>query len=303
MYFKNFTFFRFPSSLDFNELETGLSECRLKPVGDLELQSVGFVSPLGKHSTDLSRTIANVTWLTVGSQTRVLPPAAVNNALDDRVAAIEEKEGRMLGSAARRRVKEDLVHEMLPRAFVKPGRTDAILMPALGLLMVDTASRKTAEGVVSMIRHALGSFPALPLNAEKPVRQVLTDWLREGHSGSLPADINLGEEAELRSPHDAGAIVKLQRHELERDQVIDHLDAGMQVSRLGVTVGGRNSFVMSDDLVVRKFQLLDGVVDSLDTHESEDLLAELDARFVLMTGEARSVFNVLSESFRFSTAQ
>ena len=66
------------------------------------------------------------------------------------------------------------MHELLPRAFVRPGRTDALLDLEHGLCVVDTSSRKSGENVVSEIRHALGSFPALPLNAEVAPRAVLT---------------------------------------------------------------------------------------------------------------------------------
>src|SRR3546814_1853223 len=79
---------------------------------------------------------------------------------------MEQREGRKPGGRARKRLKEDLVHELLPRAFVKPSRTDAVLDLEHGLCIVDSSSRKSAEGVVSEIRNALGSFPALPLNAE-----------------------------------------------------------------------------------------------------------------------------------------
>mgnify|MGYP006196174399 CR=1 FL=1 len=56
--------------------------------------------------------------------------------------------------------------DLLPRALVKPYRLDGYLDLRRGLLVVDTASRKAAEGFVSNLRHTLGSFPALPLNAE-----------------------------------------------------------------------------------------------------------------------------------------
>ena len=39
MFFRNLTLFRFPTSLDFTDLETHLGPCALKPVGALELFS------------------------------------------------------------------------------------------------------------------------------------------------------------------------------------------------------------------------------------------------------------------------
>ena len=39
------------------------------------------------------------------------------------------------------------------------------------------------------------------------------------------------------------------------------------------------------ELTIRKLRFLDGAVDQLENTNSEDLRAELDARFALMTGE------------------
>ncbi|HEX5694171.1 MAG TPA: recombination-associated protein RdgC, partial [Arenimonas sp.] len=39
MFFRNLTFFRFPASLDFSDLDTRLAHHVLKPVGPMELSS------------------------------------------------------------------------------------------------------------------------------------------------------------------------------------------------------------------------------------------------------------------------
>src|SRR3546814_10927203 len=94
---------------------------------------------------------------------------------------MEQREGRKPGGRACKRLKEDLVHELLPRPFVKPSRTDAVLDPAHGLCIVDSSSRKSTEGVVSEIRKALGSFPALPPSAAVAPRSVLPGWIAADH--------------------------------------------------------------------------------------------------------------------------
>src|SRR3546814_19449274 len=87
---------------------------------------------------------------------------------------MEQREGRKPGGRARKRLKEDLVHELLPRAFVKPSRTDAMLDLEHGLCIVDSSSPKSAEGVLSEIRNPPERFPVLPLHAEVAPRPVLT---------------------------------------------------------------------------------------------------------------------------------
>lgn len=300
MFFRNLTLFRFPTTTKLDELNTGLGECLLKPVGPLELSSRGFISPFGRGDDELSHTRSDATWLAVGGEDKILPGSVVNDMLAKKLAEIEQKEGRKPGGRTRKRIKDELITDLLPRAFVKPSRTDALIDMGHGVVAVDTSSRKSGENVVSEIRRALGSFPALPLNAEIAPRTVLTGWVA---GEEMPEGLSLGDECELRDPIDQGAVVKVQRMELQSDEIAKHLESGKQVTRLALTLDDHVSFVLGEDLVVRKFKLLDGAVDGLESTEREDLRAELDARFVLMAGEFKRLFTVLEAALKLSRAE
>jgi recombination associated protein RdgC len=302
MFFRNLTLFRFPTSLakSFKDIDEALGECQLKPVGPMEPSSRGFVSPFGRDEAALSHRIGDTLWLTVGGEDRLLPAAVLNDAVGKKAAQIEEKQGRKLGSRARRRLKDELMQELLPRAFVRPVRTDAHVDLQHGFVAIDTSSRKQGEAVLSEIRHALGSFPALPLNAEVAPRSVLTGWIA---GEKLPKGLALGEECELKDGLDQGAIVRCQRQELQGDEIAKHLEAGKQVTRLALILDDRLSFVLGEDLVIRKLKFLDGAVDSLESTERDDLRAELDARYALMAGELKRLFEVLEKALKLSKAQ
>ena len=302
MFFRNLTVFRFPTTTKLDDLDTGLGECALKPVGPMELSSRGFISPFGRQNDgrdadQLSHRQGDALWLTVGGEERLLPGSVVNDMLAKKLAEIEKKEGRKPGGRTRKRLKDELIVDLLPRAFIKPTRTDALLDLQHGLAVVDTSSRKSAENVVSEIRRALGSFPALPLNAEVAPRSILTGWLA---GEPLPDGLTLGDDCELRDPMEHGAVVKCQRMELLGDEINKHLESGKQVTRLALNLDDHVSFVLGEDLVIRKFKLLDGAVDSLENTEREDLRAELDARFALMSAEVKRLFTVLESALKLS---
>lgn len=300
MFFRNLTLFRFPTSLDLSDLDSRLEQTRLKPVGVLEMSSRGFVSPFGRESQVLSHRVADALWITVGGEDKLLPAAVVNDLLQKKLAELEQREGRKPGGRARKRLKEDLVHELLPRAFVRPSRTDALLDLEHGLCVVDTASRKNAEAVVSEIRQALGSFPALPLNAEIAPRAVLTGWIA---GEPLPEGLSLGDECELKDAADKGAVVKCQRQQLTGEEIGKHLESGKQVTRLALALDDHISFVLGEDLVLRKFKLLDGAVEQLESTERDDIRVELDARFALMAGEVKRLFSVLEPALKLSKVE
>jgi recombination associated protein RdgC len=129
---------------------------------------------------------------------------------------------------------------------------------------------------------------------------VLTGWIA---GEPLPDGFSLGDECELKDAADKGAVVKCQRQELTGEEIGKHLESGKQVTRLALTLDDHVSFVLGEDLVLRKFRILEGAADALESTEREDLRAELESRFVLMAGELDRVFNVLEPALSLSPIQ
>lgn len=301
MFFRALTMFRFPTTLDFSEIDAHLAECALKPVGPMELSSRGFVPPMGDHHGAMSHWCGHAIWLTVGGEDRLLPGAVVDKALQERLDAIKAREGRMPGGRARQRLKGDLIAELLPRSHVRPSRTDALIDLERSVIAVDASGRRASEDVVSQVRWALGNFPALPLNAETAPRAVLTGWLA---GDPLPDGLALGADCELQDASDGGSKVRCYRVELRGEEIEGHLAQGRQCARLALVLDDHVSFELDEQLVVRKFKLLDGAIDQLlDGSDRDDVAAELDARFALMAGEFGRLFDVLEGAFKLGKAE
>ena len=297
MFFRNLTLFRFSPAVadDLKRLDEALGEHRLRPCGPLEMFTKGFVPPVGRgDDAPLTHAVKHCTWLTVGGEDKLLPAAVVNDELQRKVRKIAEEEGRKVGGRERKRLKEDLLTELLPRAFVRSSRMSAYVDIKHGWLVLDTSSRKSAENALSQIREALGSFPAVPLAPEEGPRVLMTDWLA---NGTLPAGLAFGDEVELRDPATAtGAIAKCRRQDLDAEEVKEHLRNGKQVFQLGLVFDDRMSFVLGEDLIVRKLKFLDVVLDEMgDGHE--DAQAEADASFALLTLELERLLAKLEEWF------
>lgn len=301
MFFRNLSWFRYPCSARnaLQSLEERLAEHPLKPVGPLAVSSRGFVAPCGGEAATRVHRIGECAWIMLGREDRLLPATVVNDALAKKLAEIEASQGRKPGGKARKQIKEDLIHEMLPRAFVKSSRIAASLDARQGTLVIDAASKKSAESVLSELRHALGSFPAQPLKARCSVVAKMTGWLR---GEPLPEGLVLGDECELKDPLDGGAVVRVLRQELTAEEITKHLDCGKQVSKLALVLDDRLRFVLGEDLVLRKLKLLDGAVDSLENTERDSLAAELDARYALFSAELHGLFGVIERTFELEPA-
>jgi len=297
MFFRNLTLLRFSDAVskDLDGLEAALADHRLRAVGPMEMGTIGFVPPVGHgDGAPLAHTVNGATLLTVGAETKLLPAAVVNDELQRRVQKIAEAEGRKVGGRERKRIKEDVLNDLVPRAFVRSSRLSAYADQADGWLVVNTSSRKAAEALVTQIREALGSFPAVPLAPEEGPRVLLTDWLA---NGNLPTGLALGDEVELRDPATStGGVWRGRRDDLDSEEVKEHLRNGKQVFQLGLVFDERMSFVLGEDLVVRKLKFLDVVTEELgDSHP--DAATEADATFALLTLELRRLLGKLEEWF------
>ena len=295
MFFRNLTLFRFSAHLsgELQDLDAALAHHPLRACGALEVATRGFVSPFGPDSEVLSHTVGNATLVALGTEEKLLPAAVVNAELGKRIRKETDRLVRPPGGRQRRALKSEILDALLPQAFVRPGRLNGYLDAANGWVVLDTASRNPAEAVLTALREALGSFTATPLAATETPRAVLTQWLAHA---KLPDGLSLGDECELRDPA-SRAKVTCRQQELEGGEVHAHLKQGKQVCRLGLQFQDRISFVLGEDLVVRKLRFLDVVQDAIADDDHDSAEAELDARFALMTLELARLFDGLEQWF------
>lgn len=309
--YRNLTMYRFPIAVaeSIRELADGregrflqalLAENIAKPCGAMEMSSRGWVSPYGRDFDALFQRVGDRIQLTLGGEDKILPGPAIAKAVEDKLYTIEKMTGARPSGRARKRIRDEVTVDMIPRAPVKNYGLLGYIDLTRGLVVVDTSSRKAGDTFVSELRQTLRSFPALPLNAEVAPRAVLTSWI--GDAGDMPDGMTLGDAAELRDSVAHGAVVKVSQQELQGDEIRQHLEAGKQCTRLGVQFSDRIACVIGEDLVVRKFQLLDEALADLG-EEAEDIAGELDARFALLGGEVGVLFDTLAEAFTLSTAE
>lgn len=298
MFFRQLSLFRFPKSgaEAFDDgLAKRLKKHALRPCGPLETQTRGWVSPYGRGDNALLHQLGAYTLMTLGGEDKLLPASVVNESVARKIEALEAQRGKKIGGRERKRLKDEALHDLLPQAFVRPSRLSGYADAKAGWLVVDSASRKQAEGFLTVLRETVESFPAVPPDPEESPRALMTGWLT---GAKLPEGFGLGDECELKDPSDQGAIARCRRQDLESDEVREHLKSGKQVTQLGLVVDGRVSFTLGEDLAVRKLRFLDVVVEELESTDRESPRSEIDARFAVMSLTLKPVLERLDEVFR-----
>ena len=300
MRFKNANLFQFdPKAMRarLDGLEAAVADRTLKPCSKIEMASNGWVSPYGRDHPSLVAGMGGIKLLTLGSEIKVLPAAVVREQVAVKLAEMARERGQPVGARERRRLKEEITATLLTQAFVRPARLSAYLDSAAGWLVIDSASRKSAEGFLTVLRETLDGFAAVLPEPEESPRALMSAWL----SGTkLPKELSLGDECELKDPIDRGALVRLRRQELESDEVREHLRSGKLVSQLGLVAEERLGLVLGEDLVLRKLKFLDTSAAPADEARRDGIEAEIDASFALTCLTLKPLLEQLTGWFKLA---
>ncbi|MDP3010495.1 MAG: recombination-associated protein RdgC [Methylococcales bacterium] len=295
MWFKNLSIFRLTEAftLSAEELEEKLAVVAFRPCGSHEDFSLGWVSPVGK-AAPLVHSANGFMMICTKKEERVLPASVLNEMMLEKIAETEEAEGRKLSKKERAAIKDELIFELLPRAFTFSRKSYAYIDVQGGFLVVDSASANKAEDLLSLLRKCLGSLPAVPLNTvEKPIA-TMTEWLL---TQETPKDVTIEDECELRSPEEAGGVIRCKRHDLSLPEIKNHLDIGKQVIKLAINWEDRLSFILDENLSVKRLKFLDLVQDQVTDTNADDEAARFDVDFSIMSLELANFIPRLLEIF------
>ncbi len=297
MWFKNLVLYRLTEPFEHTpeQLSAALARQAAKPCGGLEPFSFGFSPPLGRLGKELVHAANGCTLLCARKEERLLPGSVVKETLEERIAEIEMRDDRRVRGKERKRMRDDVIFELMPKAFTRSTYTFAYLSPKDGWLIVDAANTKRAEELVVLLGTALRRFEVEQLTAQVSPVSIMTRWLE---TQSLPQGFTLEQDCELRDPADEGAVVRCQRQDLASDEIKAHLRARKQAQRLALGLEARLSFVLCADLTVKRLRF--EAVEELDEVDEADELARFDANFAFMTTELARLSARLGEVFEVS---
>lgn len=279
--FKNIIAYRFnkPFAVDAAALESAMEEFKFTPCGSQDISKFGFTNALGKHGHTLVHSAEGYHMVAVTKESKILPAAAVKEAVNAKVELIEQEEGRKLDKKEKDAIKDEVIQEMLPRAFTKSLVTRALIMPELQLILVDSSSYSKAEELLALLRKALGSLPVIPLNYKTPVESTLTEWLKSGVS---PPPFDVMNEAELRC--EETGIARFKEQDLREAEVLAHIETGKEAHKLELCYNGLMSFIACSDGSLKRVKFSPDFMAAND-EVGDDVTARLDADFILCAKE------------------
>ena len=273
-------------------LSDSLTENPFEPCGKFSERSAGWEAPGGEDNPLLCRRLMGADLLQLRTQSRIVPVAAVKEALEARVAEFRQRTRLEPPRRELVRMKLETRDELLSRALLKSERTRACVIPTASLLAIDVATAGKAEWLLEQLRPCLPAVRWTPFEfASRP-----DSLMKRMFQGDLPPRFRLGLECRLQSPADARSTGTWRNVELSDAAIQRHVEDGMRLTHLGLVFDEVMSFVLAEDGSIGKLDLLQG--DAADNTDEQEPLARMDAEFALLAGSVQRLVEALQAALK-----
>ena len=288
--FRNLRFYRVTSPWPESEaqLSKSLSANAFSPCGPFAERSAGWEPPGTDQNGPLCRRLNGADLLQLRTQSRVLPVAAINEALEVRLAEFRTRMKMEPTRGEIRRLKEATRDSLLSKSLVKSERNRACFIQSESLLVIDAGTLTKAEWVIDQLRACFDQFICTPLTFNNLPADLLTGIFM----GDSPLGFSLGRECRMQDVSDSKASVTWRDFELSDHSIRQHVVEGMKITHLGVGFDLVMTCVIDQDAVISKVRFIQGEAVE---EWGEDPQAKLDADFVLLTGAVRRLVEDLKK--------
>jgi recombination associated protein RdgC len=282
MWFRNLQIYRLTSewAYDTDALSAALNKGLFDGCGATDRVARGWVPPRGEAG-ELVFSVLHQQLIALGVEQKLLPTSVVRQYAQAKLTEIETAQGYKAGRKQRREVIDQIEAEMLPRAFVKRGLTYVWIDPVNRWLLVDASSSARGDEVMEHLRLSLGELPVTLIKTQLAPATAMTQWLA---AGQAPGNFSIDRDCELQAAAEERAAVRYVRHNLDSDEVRSHIAGGKSATRLALTWNDRVSFVLTEQLQIKRLAFLDLLKEDAErqSENADDLFA---ADFTLMSGE------------------
>lgn len=285
--FKNLVLFKINAGWDITHEQAieAVAANRFVPTLPTQDKSFGWVEPRGEEHGNLVEAVNGQLILKLMMETRTVPGGAVRKKAQEAADKVEAETGRKPGKKEMLALKEDALLSLLPNTYPAQSSFWVWIDRENSCVAIDASSQGKVDDVVTALVRAFGGMAMTQLKTAMSPAISMSQWLHGLAEGETPENFSVDRDCELKSTDKEKSSVKFNRHNLDCDEVRNHLVQGMVPTKLALTWSSRVSLQMTDTMMLKKLSFLDVVFENL----PEEREASFDGDVALFTGELKEL--------------
>lgn len=277
-----------------SEIESLAKTFVFEPCKEHDPLKMGWTAPLAQDEMSTLFYKTADCWLgCLTIQEKVLPAAAVNEKVAQKIEAIEKERNKPVSKTEKAAIKEEVYHSLLPLAFTRSKKVMGYLDATTGWLVLNTTNGKQSDLFLSYLRKTMPMLSISPIETQN-IGTLLTDWLK---TNSYPEDFVIEDTCVIKDTQEEG-LIRCQRENLLADEILNLLEGGREVVQLTLSWQDQLRFTVTDDFHFKSIKFLEVLQDEAKDMTAETEMARFDADLAIMVRVFREWILAMLHTFQ-----
>lgn len=289
--FKNFVIFNIKDVKE-EDINKITKMKNLKELSSKLTENKGFTNYLYGSNEVVQKVNKKFFFLKFKEEKKDVPNSVVNEILKEKELAYFQENGKPLSSKEKKAIKEEIIHSLLPNAFIKTSYTEGYIDLKNNYLVLNVSGMSKAEKFIAELKqHFDFSFSIVEPNI--PLSDIMTNWVKEN---KIPDPFAIEDFCSLYDPVSAGTTdYKKQHIEEKNEELLKNLENGKVVKSIKINWHERISFVLTDQLIVKSISYSDSFEENINENlgESSDEYALFNATMTILCEDIAELFQDL----------
>ena len=280
MWFKHAQLFELDKSVKYDPelLSAELSQLIFQPCAKSLPISLGWIPPIGDEEAPLVHAESGHLMFCMQLEEKILPAVVLRDQHMERVKEIETRQERKLYRDEKMRIKEELYHSLLTRAFSKYQKIHGYIDTKSGYLVLNTSTKNYLDLFLSLYSKSVKSFPISIPDIQSPV-SLMTHWLKNQR---CPTGLAMAYNCSLQNSENERSTARFTHQDLLSDGVQKFLSQGAQVTQMTFIWRDQVQFTLKNNFSISGLTFLDMVQDQRNDSVSETAEERFATDFIIM---------------------
>ena len=227
-----------------------------------------------------------------------------SKAINAEVSSLAKALNRKVEKAELRAIRENVIAKVLPTILPSPKYIQFYYRCFDNVLIIDSASEKEAEDVISFIRKVIGSLKCIPIaqNVDPIPLPDMTYRLNHsmvgGHRDILNGKFQIGGKLKLSELKQSITYKDIEFTDCGvTEEIQEWIDGGFSVDEIQLILPNQCSFIFKDHHILKSIKYDGNLLSGTDPEN--DAIADCKAEMFLKLSAILAVYTILNSEFNY----